>query len=65
MEIVFLSACYSEGLAEAFKALGVKHIICISKDKKVLDQACIKFSEAFYEALFTEEVTPCKAFKIA
>jgi len=34
-------------------------------NKKVMDEACIKFSCAFYQALFSELKTPCEAFNIA
>ena len=30
-----------------------------------MDEACIKFSSAFYQALFSELKTPCESFNIA
>lgn len=32
---------------------------------KVMDEACIKFSSAFYQALFSECKSPCESFGIA
>lgn len=40
-------------------------MICIQRDKKVTDAACIQFSSAFYTALFSEGKTPCESFYIA
>ena len=41
LNVVFLSACHSEGLAEAFLEAGASHVICIKKEDSVLDEACI------------------------
>lgn len=48
-----------------FLSAGANHVICIQRDKKVTDEACIKFSNAFYTSLFTEGRTPCESFNIA
>lgn len=65
LNVVFLSACHSEGLAEAFLEAGASHVICIKKEDSVLDEACIQFSNSFYDALFIDKKTPCEAFNIA
>ena len=52
LDIVFLSACHSEGAAQAFLESGATHVICIKKENQVLDDACVLFSRVFYEALF-------------
>lgn len=65
LDTVFLSSCYSESEADVFLRAGANHVICIQRDKKVADAACIKFSSAFYNALFSEGKTPCESFNIA
>ena len=44
LDIVFLSACHSEGAAQAFLDSGASHVICIKKENQVLDEACVLFS---------------------
>lgn len=58
LDTVFLSSCYSESEADVFLGAGANHVICIKRDKKVTDAACIKFSSAFYTAMFSEGRTP-------
>ncbi|CAI2386019.1 unnamed protein product [Moneuplotes crassus] len=65
LDVVFLSSCYSENQADVFLNAGAKHVVCIQRNKKVMDEACIKFSSAFYQALFSELRTPCEAYNIA
>ena len=52
LDVVLLSSCYSESEADVFLNAGAKHVVCIKRDKKVMDEACISFSQAFYQALF-------------
>ena len=65
LDTVFLSSWYSESEAEVFLSAGANHVICIQRDKKVTDEACISFSRAFYTALFSEGKTPWESFNIA
>ena len=65
LDIVFISACHSEGVATAFLEAGATHVICIKKENQVLDEACVLFSRVFYEALFGDNRSPCEAFYIA
>jgi len=65
LDTVFLSFCYSESEADVFLRAGANHVICIQRDKKVKDAACIIFSSAFYTALFSEGKTPWESFNIA
>jgi hypothetical protein len=65
LEVVFLSSWYSESESEVLLNAGAKHVVCIQRNKKVMDEACIKFSSAFYQALFSECKTPCESFNIA
>jgi len=41
LNVVFLSACHSEGLANAFLVAGASHVICIKKELSIMDEACI------------------------
>ncbi|TMW55762.1 hypothetical protein Poli38472_010644 [Pythium oligandrum] len=52
VRLVFVSACHSESVAEAFVSAGVPHVVVVSKDDKVLDKKAMEFSKAFYTALF-------------
>lgn len=65
LDTAFLSSCYSESESDVFLRAGVNHVICIQRDKKVTDAACIQFSSAFYTALFSEGKSPCESFNIA
>ena len=65
IKVVFLSACFTEGLADCFLEAGATHVVCIKKEDSVLDEACIKFSQTFYESLFEDKKCPCDAFNIA
>ncbi|CAI2358952.1 unnamed protein product [Moneuplotes crassus] len=65
LDVVFLSSCYSENQSEVFLNAGAQHVVCIERSKKVMDEACIKFSSVFYQALFNELRTPCEAYNIA
>ncbi|OQR94502.1 hypothetical protein ACHHYP_01246 [Achlya hypogyna] len=51
MRLVFVSACHSESVAEAFVSAGVPHVVVVPKEDKVLDQKAMEFSKAFYTAL--------------
>ena len=62
--MVFLSACFTEGLADSFLKAGAEHVVCIKKEDSVLDEACVKFSKTFYEQI-KERKCVCDAFNIA
>lgn len=63
-ELVFLAVCNSESIGEIFQDSGAKHVICIKKGKKVLDEVALTFTKTFYELIFTG-TTICDAFKQA
>ena len=65
LDTIFLSSWYSESEADVFLGAGANHVIWIQRDKKVTDEACIKFSNAFYTSLFSEGRTPWESFNIA
>ncbi|GLE05461.1 hypothetical protein PINS_up014474 [Pythium insidiosum] len=52
VRLVFVSACHSESVAEAFVSAGVPHVVVVCKEAKVLDKKAMEFSKAFYTALF-------------
>ena len=60
-----MSACYSESAANDFLDAGVTHVISIEKTSQISDDACIVFSNAFYNAFFIERKSPCISFHIA
>ncbi|EQC34158.1 hypothetical protein SDRG_08366 [Saprolegnia diclina VS20] len=63
MRLVFVSACHSESVAEAFVSAGVPHVVVVPKEDKVLDQKAMEFSKAFYTALLAGH-SVYKAFEI-
>ena len=48
LDVIFLAACNSEFAGRIFLKCGAKHVICIKKDKEVLDKAAIDFTDKFY-----------------
>ncbi|KAE8892258.1 hypothetical protein PF005_g20850 [Phytophthora fragariae] len=52
LQLVFVSACHSESVAQAFVSVGVPHVVVVSKEEKVLDRKAVEFAKAFYTALF-------------
>lgn len=52
VKLVFVSACHSESVAEAFVSVGVPHVVVVSKEDKMLDKKAVEFAKAFYTALF-------------
>lgn len=63
VKLVFVSACHSESVAEAFVSVGVPHVVVVSKEDKMLDKKAMEFSKAFYTALFAGH-SVAKAFEI-
>ncbi|RLN47928.1 hypothetical protein BBJ28_00009897, partial [Nothophytophthora sp. Chile5] len=63
LQLVFVSACHSESVAEAFVSVGVPHVVVVSKEEKVLDRKAMEFAKAFYTALFAGH-SVAKAFQI-
>jgi hypothetical protein len=51
IQFVFVSACHSQSAGEAFANAGVKHVVAVQRNKRVSDNASVKFSEQFYLAL--------------
>jgi len=53
IDFVVITSCYSELMGKKFRELGVSHVICISKDHPLADEAAIIFSREFYGQLFS------------
>ena len=51
IKVVFVSACYSEAIAEIFKSAGIPAVICVQSQTQVLDEAAEGFGEFFYKSL--------------
>lgn len=50
-KFVFVSACHSGLIAKALVKAGVRHVVCCDVDKKLQDDAALKFTHSFYYAL--------------
>lgn len=48
---VFVSACHSEHIGQAFISTGVRHVVCAEHESRVLDDAAADFIRTFYSAL--------------
>jgi ABC-type Fe3+/spermidine/putrescine transport system ATPase subunit len=55
IEVVFVSACYSEPVAEVFRQAKVPAVICVHSATKILDEAAQKFAKTFYNTLLDGE----------
>ncbi len=51
LKAVFVSACHSRSIGEAFVDAGVRHVVCCTNEAKLKDSAAIQFTGAFYRAL--------------
>ena len=50
-QLAFLSACHSQGMAQALLNAGVPHVVVINADDPILDIAARRFAERFYPSL--------------
>jgi hypothetical protein len=64
LEFVFVSACFSKEIGEAFIKAGVSHVVCVKIDSKIQDAAAMAFTRAFYVA-FLSGKTVKASFDIA
>jgi hypothetical protein len=52
LQFVFVSACHSRSIGEAFIKAGVPHVVCCRQDSHMIRaDAAIEFEKAFYRAL--------------
>jgi serine/threonine protein kinase len=62
--VVFISACHSQWVGEAFVAAGVPHAVCCVVDERLQDAAASEFTRNFYRALACRN-SLSKAFNMA
>ena len=48
IELVLLMVCHSEVVGNVFLEKCANHVICVNKDKAVLDEATIVFTTSLY-----------------
>ena len=65
IDFVFVASCHSYLVGEVFKEAGAKHVICVGREEKILDKACLEFTKHFYQAYFSGNYTVCEAFRNA
>ena len=51
IQMVFVSACHSRQIGEAFVKAGVEHVVAVRLEEPVYDKAAANFARAFYQAL--------------
>jgi hypothetical protein len=59
LDFAVVASCHSENAGKVFNAAGVKHVICIKKDKKMLDRLAHTFARIFYNSVFCSNVSIC------
>ena len=57
-----MASCHSEFVGRIFLEAGVKHVICIDHNFEVEDDAVMTFTDAFYDAVFSNKMCICQAF---
>jgi len=62
LDFVFVASCHSEFVGRIFLEAGAKHVICINQSNEVEDNAVLTFTDAFYDAVFSNSMSICKAF---
>lgn len=50
-KFVFVSACYSQSIGQAFVNAGVKHVVCCEQDSELNHSVTADFTFSFYDAL--------------
>ena len=54
-----MASCHSEFVGRIFLEAGANHVICIDHENEVEDDAVITFSDAFYDAVFSNAMNIC------
>lgn len=52
LQVVFVSSCHSERLANVFVEAGVPHVVAVHSDSRILDSSGNMFAKHFYLSLF-------------
>lgn len=58
VKFVFVSACHSQDVGNAFVAAGVPHVVAVRSSDEVLDDASLLFSDHFYRSLLVSLRAP-------
>lgn len=53
LQLVFVASCHSRRVGEIFVNAGVRFVVCVRREERVLDRASATFARAFYHALLT------------
>jgi len=66
IQVAVVLSCHSEYIGQIFLKAGIKHVICVGREFKIDDKACIAFASSFYTQLFSRHnSTICQAFDTA
>lgn len=63
-QLVFVSSCHSENVANVFLEAGIKHVVAVHSDSLVVDASATMFAKHFYLSLFSGD-TVRTAFEVA
>jgi len=63
LDFVFVSACFSKNIGQAFVDVGIPHVVCVNIDSALLDLEARTFTRSFYLSLFVGQ-TVQEAFEI-
>ena len=63
LDFVFVSACFSKNVGQAFVDAGVPHVVCVNIDSALLDLEARTFTRSFYLSLFVGQ-TVREAYEI-
>jgi hypothetical protein len=65
LQFVFVSACHSSFIGQAFIDAGVPHVVCCRHDTTILETAAVEFEKIFYRNLACGTKNLQQAFDIA
>ena len=65
LDFVFMATCTSEFAARIFLSAGAQHVIGISQDQNIEDEAILTFTQNFYGKLWREKSKICRCFETA
>lgn len=60
VRVVFVCACHSAGVSQAFLAANVPHVVAVHQKDTVRDTAAVRFSSMFYHALLVRARGRCR-----
>lgn len=65
LDFVFMAACHSEFAAKIFLEAGARHVIGVSQETPISDNAVLTFTQTFYSKLWKERSKICTCFETA